>query len=55
MELFTLFADKVHASIGNDLLFKLRLSIQNIQVTWDGMSDKPMIPAIEPYPYVDFE
>ena len=51
MELFTLFADKVHASIGNDLLFKLGLYIQNIQVTWDGMSDKPMIPAIEPYPY----
>jgi hypothetical protein len=55
LEIFKLFDNNVHASIGTDLLFKLGIDIKNIKVTWDGLDTRAKVPIIEPYPYTPNE
>ncbi|KAG1032933.1 hypothetical protein G6F43_013660 [Rhizopus delemar] len=55
LEIFKIFNNNVHASIGTDLLFKLGITLSNIRITWEDESHKPIIPVIEPYPYTPNE
>jgi hypothetical protein len=55
MEIFKLFDNNVHASIGTDLLFNLGIDITNVNITWDGLDTRAKVPIIEPYPYTPNE